>query len=140
MRLLDLLRDLDGPLAKGYLVVAAVLVICAALLTLLDLILSFNNDPKDNLNYLLHNWSNKFLFAIPFVWGVLIGHLFLGTSDPWIVDQEVLVLVIFAGLVVVLGVLSRFVKVKQNLSAWRLSFLVAGALYGHFFWSMTYLS
>jgi ABC-type enterochelin transport system permease subunit len=104
--------------------------------------LNLNDIDNDTTNIIVYEAIKKRLIFIPFVIGVISGHLFLGTNwkifpDKNLVgfmDNEALVLVILLIISVLLYFASKKIKTRSKLFLTLL--MLAGLLYGHFFWSM----
>lgn len=109
-------------------------------LILFNVSLTFNKIENDTVNVILKNWAYKKYFFITFIWGVLGGHFFLGSSKPvfgsnwWLPVVLVIILVIF--LVIVGKRLDITIVVRRR---YQLVLLIAGLLYGHFFWSQRHI-
>lgn len=109
---------------------------------LFEIYLHLRDVGGEGSNVWLYKWSQKECIFIPFAIGAIIGHLFLGTKvdilPPEVIkdlDNSIFVVLALAGiclLMLLVGVLSSFKRTQTVL----VSLLVAGVLYGHFFWSM----
>jgi hypothetical protein len=101
-----------------------------------------NDVEDDTTNIILYQATLKRLLFIPFGIGAIAGHLFLGTTCEIYPPYDILsplpneVLVIL-GMLLISGLLILFAKkIKTRSRVFLTSLLVAGLLYGHFFWSM----
>ncbi|WP_154859536.1 hypothetical protein [Cyclobacterium xiamenense] len=122
-----------------YLLVIDIMIGLAVAYVVLEILLNVNGIDNDTSNLLLLEWSRGRGFFIPFALGAIAGHLFLGTTNTafQLSNGVFPVLILFALAIgmVVIGFYWPFKKSKAFLSA----LLLAGLLYGHFFWSMNYL-
>ncbi len=129
--------------------VEVVLLWVAGLLIVFDIYLYFDKVDGNTISNILHRWvyNNKFFF-IPYLWGVLAGHFFLGTiKSPFGNDKasNLYSLAIVIGLAIIIwiitfilkrqGVLNEKSKKRPYIQA---TLLVFGAVIGHFFWSIKY--
>ena len=109
-------------------------------LILFNIYLNFNKVENDTVNVILKNWAYERYFFITFVWGVLGGHFFLGSTSPvfgsnwWM--PVVLVIVVIIGLVIIGKKAIIQPKVKRR---YQFLLLALGLLYGHFFWSQRHI-
>ncbi|NOY47839.1 MAG: hypothetical protein GXO84_06525 [Chlorobi bacterium] len=109
-------------------------------LVLFNVYLNFNKIKNDTVNVILKNWAYSKYFFITFIWGVLGGHFFLGTRTPvfgsnwWL--PVVLVIILVAILVFIGKRLAKGFRIKRR---YQLLLLIAGLLYGHFFWSQRHI-
>jgi len=109
-------------------------------LILFNVYLNFNKIKNDTVNVILKNWAYSKYFFITFIWGVLGGHFFLGTRTPifgsnwWL--PVVLVIILVAILVFIGKRLAKGFSIKRR---YQLLLLIAGLLYGHFFWSQRHI-
>ena len=106
---------------------------------IIEILLLLNDVDNDTSNILLLGWSKGKSFFIPFALGAIAGHLFLGTSNiAFKMSNGMYPVLIIFGLtliMVAIGFKVSFIKSKTFLTA----ILLAGVLFGHFFWSMNYL-
>lgn len=129
-------------IGQAYSIVAAITLALLTILVVIDLIMAFNDVPNDRLNYILHNESNHKGYFIPLLWGMVVGHLFLGkyyTSEadlPITPTAAVIVLAVINLLVIGIGY--KFPLKSKYPTFVILTLLIVGVLYGHFFWSMNY--
>ena len=127
---------IDLPLSSPYFIVVIVLMSAMAILAVVDIVLALNDIETDNINHVLHDLSNKKFYFIPFFWGVLIGHLFLGSYTPWINMNAGIIAVATATLMII--IVGQIWPLKKEKPSFRISLLVAGIAYGHFLWSMNF--
>lgn len=104
----------------------------------LEVLLNLNDIDNDTSNLLLYEWSKGKFFFIPFAFGAIAGHLFLGTTDSsFKMTNGIYPVLILFGAVIVMVVIGY--KVKFEKSKLLLTILLAvGLVYGHLFWSMNY--
>tara|TARA_R110002124_G_scaffold287021_6_gene469869 strand:+ start:8680 stop:9072 length:393 start_codon:yes stop_codon:yes gene_type:complete len=123
----------------GYTVVVSIMISLAAAYFIIEILLMLNNVDNDTSNILLLEWSKGKSFFIPFALGAIAGHLFLGTTnDAFKMSNGMFPVLIIFGLtliMVLIGFKVPFIKTKAFLT----SILIAGVLFGHFFWSMNYI-
>lgn len=109
-------------------------------LILFNIYLNFNRVENDTVNVILKNWAYKNYFFITFVWGVLGGHFFLGSSNPvfgsnwWI--PVIVIIILIIGLIIIGKKASIQPKVKRR---YQFLLLLLGLMYGHFFWSQRHI-
>lgn len=109
-------------------------------LILFNIYLNFNRVENDTVNVILKNWAYKKYFFITFVWGVLGGHFFLGSSNPvfgsnwWI--PVIVIIILIIGLIIIGKKTSIQPKVKRR---YQFLLLLLGLMYGHFFWSQRHI-
>lgn len=122
-----------------YLLVVDIMIGFAVVYFIIEILLNLNDIDNDTSNVLLLEWSKGKAFFIPFALGAIGGHLFLGTSNAAFKFTNgifpVLILFGLAIIMVLIGFKVPFVKSRSFLTV----LLIAGVLYGHFFWSMNYL-
>jgi hypothetical protein len=121
-------------------IVAAIMITFALIYLFLEIILNLNDLENDTSNIILLEWSRGKFFFIPFALGSICGHLFMGTKNPVFKMSNsmyaVLILFILAIITIIIGHKFPFRKSKVFLTA----LLALGLLYGHFFWSMNYIT
>ena len=109
-------------------------------LILFNIYLNFNKIENDTVNVILKNWAYKEYFFITFVWGVLGGHFFLGSQRPVFGSNWYMPVVLVVLLVLILIYVGKKVKIKPKVKRrYQFILLVAGLLYGHFFWSQRHI-
>ena len=114
--------------------VEIVLIWIVVLLIIFDIYLYLNKTDGDTISNILKNWVNDKFFFISYLWGVLAGHFFLGTTNPPF-DNTIWSLAIvlsFALILVVAGVILK----KRIKPRGQVVLLFYGLLIGHFFWSL----
>ena len=109
-------------------------------LIVLDIVVGVNRNPQDDISVLINTLSNGKLFCIPFAFGVVVAHLYFGHTSlifPGDYDKSNIYGTLGAvGIVVVLIVIGLLFKNIKPSKVRVIIFLVAGLLYGHFFWTM----
>lgn len=104
------------------------------LLIVFDIYLYTNKAKGDTISYILKCWVYDKFFFITFLWGVLAGHFFLGTSNA-LFDEPIWGLLIVLEITLILFVFGMFCKIKVK-PAIQVLLLIFGVLMGHFFWSL----
>ncbi|MEX0883175.1 MAG: hypothetical protein WDZ72_06845 [Cyclobacteriaceae bacterium] len=122
-----------------YISVVNIMIGIAVAYFVLEILLILNNIGNDTSNLLLLEWSRGKSFFIPFALGAIGGHLFLGTSNPAfkMANGTFPVLILF-GLTIIMVLIAFKVPFEKS-KIFLTVLLIAGFLYGHFFWSMNYL-
>lgn len=111
------------------------LIIVGLAFVVFEIYLNLNDAPNDTTNVTLLELSKKRLIFIPFGFGIIAGHLFLGTYWFNIPSKyEVWVLVGFALICLLLYIFAP--KIKTRSKTFFTILLAIGLLLGHFFWSM----
>jgi hypothetical protein len=109
-------------------------------LVLFNFYLNINKVKNDTINVIIKNWATHQYFFISFIWGVLGGHFFLGSPKPVFGNNWWLPLLLLFALLVILILLGRRLDrsfiIKRR---YQFSLLIAGVLYGHFFWSQRHI-
>ena len=125
---------------EPYEIVKAIMITFAVAYLMMEICLNLNDIDNDTSNMILLQWSKGKLFIIPFALGAIAGHLFLGTQNPAfkMANSIYPVVILFAISIIsiLISYLLTFKRTKRFLSA----LLVLGVLYGHFFWSMNYIT
>lgn len=125
--------------STGYTIVVSIMIGLALSYFIIEIMLILNDVDNDTSNVLLLEWAKGKSFFIPFALGAIAGHLFLGTSNAAFKMANglfpVLILFGLTIIMVIIGFKVPFEKTKSFLTA----ILLAGLLYGHFFWSMNYI-
>lgn len=125
--------------STGYTIVVNIMIGLALAYFIIEIMLILNDVEDDTSNVLLLEWSKGKSFFIPFALGAIAGHLFLGTTNAaFKMANGIFPVLILFGLtiiMVIIGFKVPFKKTKSFLTA----ILIAGLLYGHFFWSMNYI-
>ncbi|HUM98176.1 MAG TPA: hypothetical protein PK275_09985 [Chitinophagaceae bacterium] len=123
-------------------IVQLLLVIVGLFFVAFEVFTNMNDVEDDTTNVILYQATLKRMLFIPFAIGAIAGHLFLGTTSKLFpsyniitaIDNELLVIM---GLAVISGLLVLFSKrIKTRSREFLTVLLLAGLLYGHFFWSM----
>lgn len=125
---------------QPYEIVTAIMIGFAVFYLLLEFVLNLNDVDHDTSNVILLQCSKKQMFILPFAFGAIGGHLFLGTTDPAFKMSDSMYPVI---LLFVIALVSIFIgwKVKFEKPKWLFTVLLAaGVAYGHLFWSMNYIT
>ena len=109
-------------------------------LILFNIYLNFNKVKDDTINVILKNWAYKQYFFITFVWGVLGGHFFLGSTNPVFGSNWWMPVVLVILLIIALIIIGKRIKIQPKVKRrYQFLLLVAGLLYGHFFWSQRHI-
>jgi len=106
--------------------------VCIGAIVTLNLILILNAVKNDTVNNRLSLWANGKYFFITFLWGVLGGHFFLGSTKPLFCCNWWLPVVLIVVLAGILLLLRNRIKVKPY---HQVILIFAGLVYGHFVWS-----
>tara|TARA_R110002050_G_scaffold19487_1_gene56027 strand:+ start:726 stop:1118 length:393 start_codon:yes stop_codon:yes gene_type:complete len=123
----------------GYTVVVSIMISLAVAYFIIEILLMLNNVDNDTSNILLLEWSKGKSFFIPFALGAIAGHLFLGTTnDAFKMSNGMFPVLIIFGLTLIMVLIGFKVPFKKT-KAFLTSILIAGVLFGHFFWSMNYI-
>ena len=102
---------------------------------ILETFLSFNNIKGDTISGIIHRWTYGKSFFIALAWGIVTGHLFLGSKSPLLKDN-VLSVVAVALLVVTAALIGCQMKWNKTNRLFQAIMLVSGTVIGHFIWSM----
>ncbi|WP_375583383.1 hypothetical protein [Cyclobacterium xiamenense] len=122
-----------------YFLVIDIMIGLFAAYVILEILLNVNGIDNDTSNLLLLEWSRGRAFFIPFALGAIAGHLFLGTTNTsFQLSNGVFPVLILFGLALVMAGIGFLWTAKKS-KAFLTALLIAGLLYGHFFWSMNYL-
>lgn len=121
-------------LANAYQIVAAVLIVCAGILAILDIIQNMNDVYEDNLNCILHDMAYGRYYVMPFAFGFILGHLLLGSVAAWTCQN--LGMLIGLLITIVLFFIGRKYRLRKEKNAIVITLLIVGVLMGHFMWSM----
>ncbi|MGI9551006.1 MAG: hypothetical protein ACR2MT_07395 [Aurantibacter sp.] len=124
----------DALVEKFDSLVVVLLIALSIFLFGLELFLKSNKIEGDTIKTRIRNWANGRYFYITFLWGVLTGHFFFGSANPFITSTAWGVVAILVA-AVLLALLGRFTQVKVS-AKHQLLLLVSGILFGHFFFSM----
>lgn len=115
-------------------IIEKVLLWTICLLIVFDIYLYLNKAKGDTISYILKSWVYDKYFFITFLWGVLAGHFFLGTSDS-LFEEPIWGLLIVLEITLILFIFGMFCKIKIKPLVQAL-LLIFGVLIGHFFWSL----
>ncbi len=115
--------------------VGAVLIIVTLGMLILEVFLSLNDIEGDSISAIIRGWAYSRNFFITLAWGIVTGHLFLGSKNPIIKDDTLSVVVVALLTCVAVIVGCKFKAFKINTVIQFLLF-VGGAIIGHFMWSM----
>lgn len=124
-------------LSLGHIIVAVSTLLAIAIVGIYEIIANFNQEQDDNLNFIMYEWSRKY-YSITFAWGVIGGHLFLGSPNVNITNNRSMAIIAVLTLVPLLIDLSRKLR-KTPISIptnKRIASLALGLLVGHFIWTM----
>jgi len=119
----------------GYYIVVGLTLLVPIYLVLLEIWRSLNDIEGDNINYNLFRWTNRKMFVIPFAWGIILGHLTLGSMKPLIANNTISVIVV-ALLCIAMIVAGKWKKSTTIPRSYIAFLIVLGAFVGHFIWSM----
>lgn len=123
-------------------IVQLIIILIGVIFVIFEIIMNLNDVQNDTTNIILYEATQKRLLFIPFAIGAISGHLFLGTSMrvfpchnivPFLANE----LLVILGMLVISLILVLFSKkIKNRSTVFITLLLIAGMLYGHFFWSM----
>jgi len=113
----------------------AVLIIVPVGIIILEGFLSFNKTKGDTFTGIIHDWAYGKNFFITLAWGIVTGHLFLGSVKPVIKDNTMSVLVI-AFLAVTAALIGCSMKRQKTNWLFQFLILIVGVIIGHLVWSM----
>ena len=102
---------------------------------ILEVFLSFNNIKGDTISQTIQKWAYDKNYFITLAWGIVTGHLFLGSANPVLVDNTMSVVVV-ALLTVATALIGCATKLRGNHWLFQLCLLIAGTGIGHLIWSM----
>lgn len=116
-------------------IVEVVLIVITLAFLILEVILSLNNIEGDTISGIISEWAYGRNFFITFAWGVVTGHLFLGSKSPLLKDNvmSVVVVALLACIVVIVGCKRKSSNITRLFQA---IILISGIVIGHFTWSM----
>lgn len=127
---------MDSP---QYLLVIYIMIGLIVAYFIVEILLNLNDIDNDTSNLLLLEWSKGRSFFIPFALGAIAGHLFLGTSnEAFKMSNGMFPVLILFGLAILMAVIGFKISFEKS-KTFLLALLLAGVLYGHFFWSMNYI-
>lgn len=119
-------------------IVKYTLLLAMGTLVVLDVVLGTNKDPKDDIAVLIYSLTVKAGIVIPFIWGVVLSHLYFGSSYLMFKDYDTSNLngmLIAIGISCILALIGWKTELEPKRSVIFL-LLGTGMLYGHFFWTM----
>ena len=116
-------------------IVEAILIIVILGMMTLEIILSFNDIEGDSISAIIRGWAYSRNFFITLAWGIVTGHLFLGSKSPLIADNalSVVTVALLACVAAIIGCKLKAVKISKLI---QITLFVVGAAIGHFTWSM----
>ena len=116
-------------------IVEAILLIVILGMMTLEIILSLNDIEGDSISVIIRGWAYSRNFFITLAWGIVTGHLFLGSKTPLIADNalSVVTVALLACVAAIIGCKLKAVKISRLI---QLTLFVVGAAIGHFIWSM----
>lgn len=120
-------------LAPGHLIVSLFTIAALTLIGLWDIYSNFNDEKEDNLNIILYRWSEKYYF-LTFIWGVVGGHLFFGSSKALISSYVSIIVVSVVSVLILLS--DHRIKHSGIKSYKKIISLLIGFLFGHYIWTM----
>lgn len=140
--LITILIGKNGLLEEKTEFARAILLGIGIVFIIIEIAFNFNNVKDDTTNIILYKWSKGKYFFIPFAFGAIGGHLFLGTKEPIFPKFDdllyqaglmpVLLLFSICAIMILIGHIVKFHRTNIFFS-----FLIfLGLLYGHFLWSM----
>jgi len=116
-------------------IVEAILIIVILGMLTLEIILSLNDIEGDAISVIIRGWAYSRNFFITLAWGIITGHLFLGSKSPLIADNalSVVTVALLACVAVIIGCKLKAVRISKLV---QLTLFLVGAIIGHFIWSM----
>ena len=102
---------------------------------ILEIFLSFNNIKGDTISGIINRWAYGKSFFITLTWGIVTGHLFLGSKKPLLEDNTISVIVV-AVLALVAGLIGWKMKASKTNYLFQAALLLVGLVLGHLLWSM----
>lgn len=115
--------------------VELILIIIPLLMIILEVFLSFNDIKGDTISGIIHRWAYGKNYFITLMWGIVTGHLFLGSKNPILENNTVSVIVV-ALLALAVAILGWRVKFSKNNYIFQAALLIVGLVLGHLLWSM----
>lgn len=115
--------------------VSSILIIVSLGMLILEIFLSLNDIEGDTISVIIRGWAFSRNFFITLAWGMVTGHLFLGSKSPIIEDNalSVVVVALLASVAALIGCKLKTFKINTVI---QLILFVGGAIIGHFIWSM----
>jgi hypothetical protein len=119
----------------AFIAVQGLLVIATLGFIIFEIILSLNNTEGDTISFIIRGWAYSRNFFVTLAWGIITGHLFLGSKSPLITDNTISVVVaaLLACIAALIGCKLKSVKINRLV---QLILFVGGTIIGHFMWSM----
>lgn len=116
-------------------IVEAILIIVILGMLTLEIILSLNDIEGDAISVIIRGWAYSRNFFITLAWGIITGHLFLGSKSPLIADNalSVVTVALLACVAAIIGCKLKAVRISKLV---QLTLFLVGAIIGHFIWSM----
>ena len=116
-------------------IVEAILIIVILGMLTLEIILSLNDIEGDAISVIIRGWAYSRNFFITLAWGIITGHLFLGSKSPLIADNalSVVTVALLACVAAIIGCKLKAVRISKLV---QLALFMVGAIIGHFIWSM----
>ena len=116
-------------------IVEAILIIVILGMLTLEIILSLNDIEGDAISVIIRGWAYSRNFFITLAWGIITGHLFLGSKSPLIADNalSVVTVALLACVAAIIGCKIKAVRISKLV---QLTLFLLGAIIGHFIWSM----
>ena len=136
-------------MAMGAATVEKVLLAVVGALIVFDIYLYFDHVAGNTISRILHDWVYRdSYFFIPYLWGVLGGHFFLGVENSpfqYYPNGTLYSLGIVLGSALIVLIFGIYIKRKEKLLLRKkilpliqFTLLVLGAVIGHFFWSLKF--
>jgi hypothetical protein len=115
--------------------VEALLIIVPLGMLVLEIFLSLNDIEGDTISGIIKDWAYSRSFFVTLAWGIITGHLFLGSKSPLITDNvlSVVVVALLVCVAIIIGCKLKSVKINRIV---QIFLFVSGALIGHLCWSM----
>lgn len=115
--------------------VELILIIIPLGMIILEAFLSFNKIKGDTISGIIHHWAYGRSFFITLTWGIVTGHLFLGSKNPILKDNTISVIVV-AVLAIIAGLVGWKMKTNRTSKLIQAALLIVGLILGHLLWSM----
>ena len=115
--------------------VELILIVIPLIMMALEAFLSFNDIKGDTISGIINRWAYGKNYFITLMWGIVTGHLFLGSKNPILEDNTVSVIVV-AVLAIIAAILGWKIKFKRNNYIFQAALLIIGLALGHLLWSM----
>jgi len=115
--------------------VEVILIVIPLSMIILEAFLSFNQIKGDTISGIIHRWAYGRSFYITLTWGIVTGHLFLGSKNPILKDNTISVIVV-AVLALIAGLIGWKMKANRTNKLFQATLLIVGLILGHLLWSM----